>query len=136
MQDQPSDPSSDQPLSQLPPVVAPSSGHLLSASLLSPSVRDAALATLPQWRLCEDGRAITRVLRFHDFAEAFAFMVRVAMLAERHDHHPQWSNLWNKVEITLTTHDAGDEGGLSLRDVHLAQQIEAVLEPSRTPDAR
>ena len=82
----------------------------------------AALQELPQWRLREDGLAITRKLAFGDFAEAFGFMSRVAILAEKADHHPEWCNVYNRVEITLTTHDAD---GLSQRDVALARQIDA-----------
>ena len=88
---------------------------------LTDAERDAALARLPGWRLRDDGLAIERSLRFADFGEAFAFMARVALAAEKADHHPEWSNVWNKVEITLTTHDAG---GLSARDVALAETID------------
>ena len=63
-----------------------------------------------------------RGFRFKDFSAAWAFMSRVALLAEKHDHHPEWSNTYNKVEITLTTHDAG---GLSERDIGMAQAIDA-----------
>lgn len=81
------------------------------------------LAALPQWALAREGAAIERTFKFADFSAAFAFMTRVAMLAERHDHHPEWFNVYNRVEITLTTHDAG---GLSLRDVEMAQKIDAL----------
>ncbi len=81
----------------------------------------AALATLPGWLLRDDGKAIHRAFTFADFAAAFAFMTRVALEAERADHHPEWSNVWNRVAITLTTHDAG---GLSARDVALARVID------------
>ena len=90
---------------------------------LSPAERDAALARLPAWHLREDGLAIVREFRFGDFGEAFAFMTRVAIAADKADHHPEWSNVYNRVEITLTTHDAG---GLSARDVALAQAIDAM----------
>ncbi|MGB3555510.1 MAG: 4a-hydroxytetrahydrobiopterin dehydratase [Jannaschia sp.] len=63
---------------------------------------------------------LERSFRFADFAEAWAFMSRVALLAERHDHHPNWSNVWNRVDIRLTTHDAG---GLTDRDRALAEAI-------------
>jgi 4a-hydroxytetrahydrobiopterin dehydratase len=79
-------------------------------------------ATLPHWSVKPD--AIHRGLKFKDFSEAWGFMARVALLAEKHDHHPEWSNVWNKVEITLSTHDAG---GLSQRDVDLAKAIDALL---------
>ena len=80
-------------------------------------------ARLPEWRLLPDRDAIRREFRFRDFSEAWGFMARVALLAEAQDHHPEWSNVWNRVEITLTTHDAG---GLSARDVALAKAIDAL----------
>jgi 4a-hydroxytetrahydrobiopterin dehydratase len=67
--------------------------------------------------------AIQRDFAFADFSEAWGFMARVALLAEKQDHHPEWSNVWNRVSITLATHDAG---GLSLRDIKLAQAIDAL----------
>jgi 4a-hydroxytetrahydrobiopterin dehydratase len=85
--------------------------------------RAALAATLPQWTPVEGRDAIRRSFRFRDFSEAWGFMARVALLAEAQDHHPEWSNVWNRVEITLTTHDAG---GLSARDVRLAQAIDAL----------
>lgn len=82
---------------------------------------EALLAELPAWRLREDGLAIERTLRFADFNTAFGFMTRVAIEAEKSDHHPEWFNVYNRVEITLTTHDAE---GLSARDGKLARFIE------------
>ena len=80
------------------------------------------MAGLPQWRYQpERGGSITRDFKFIDFNEAFGFMTRVAVLAEQHNHHPEWSNVYNRVSITLTTHDAG---GLSSRDLDLAQRID------------
>ena len=90
---------------------------------LSDDERAAALASLPLWTLREDGKAIARHFRFSGFAEAWAFMQQVATLAEEQDHHPEWSNVYNRVDITLTTHDAG---GLSVRDVRLARAIDAL----------
>lgn len=84
----------------------------------------AALAELPGWSLRADGLAIERTFRFKDFAEAFGFMARVAIHAEKADHHPEWFNVYNRVEITLTTHDAG---GLSTRDLALARVISAMV---------
>ena len=84
----------------------------------------AALVDLPGWSLRADNLAITRTLKFGDFAEAFGFMARVAIHAEKADHHPEWFNVWNRVDITLTTHDAG---GLSARDVALARVINAMV---------
>ena len=91
---------------------------------LSEAERDAALAELAGWALRADGLAISRSFRFADFSAAFAFMTRVALLAEQQDHHPEWANVWNRVDITLTTHDAG---GLSARDVKLARAIDALV---------
>lgn len=80
------------------------------------------MAGLPQWRYqSERGGSITRDFKFIDFNEAFGFMTRVALLAEQHNHHPEWSNVYNRVSIMLTTHDAG---GLSARDLDLAQRID------------
>ena len=88
---------------------------------LTEAERAEALRELPQWTLRDDASAIYRSFRFGDFSEAFAFMTRVALLAEKHDHHPEWSNIYNRVEVTLTTHEAG---GLSQRDVNMAWAID------------
>lgn len=79
-------------------------------------------AELPEWAL--EGEHLKRSFRFADFSEAFGFMARVALLAETQDHHPEWFNVWNRVDIALTTHDAD---GLSARDVKLAKAIDALL---------
>lgn len=91
---------------------------------LTDAERDAALAALPNWTLRADGLAMERAFRFADFSEAFAFMTRVALLAEQADHHPEWSNVYSRVHITLTTHDAG---GLSARDVAMAKAIDGFI---------
>ena len=91
---------------------------------LTDAQRDAALAQLSEWALRDDRLAIERKLTFSDFGEAFGFMARVAIAADKADHHPEWFNVYNRVEITLTTHDAG---GLSKRDVALAQAIDAMV---------
>ena len=93
-------------------------------SRLTESERDAALTSLPDWTLRDDGQAIVRKLTFGDFGEAFGFMTRVAIAADKADHHPEWCNVYNRVEITLTTHDAG---GLSKRDIALAEAIDAMV---------
>jgi 4a-hydroxytetrahydrobiopterin dehydratase len=93
------------------------------AEKLDPEGRTALARDLPDWTLVQGRDAITRTFHFQDFSEAWGFMARVALLAEKHDHHPEWSNVWNRVEITLTTHDAG---GLSARDVALARAIDAI----------
>lgn len=80
--------------------------------------------TLPAWRYDpQRGGTITREFRFADFSRAFGFMARVALAAEKRDHHPEWSNVYNRVTVTLTTHDAG---GLSSRDVDLAREIDEI----------
>lgn len=91
---------------------------------LTDAERDEALASLPDWSLRGDGLAVFRDFRFADFSEAFAFMTRVALYAEKADHHPEWANVYNRVQVTLTTHDAG---GLSERDMKMARAIEAML---------
>lgn len=83
--------------------------------------REALATTLPHWNIVPGRDAIARDFAFRDFSEAWGFMARVALLAEQQDHHPEWSNVWNRVSITLSTHDAG---GLSQRDVRLAQAID------------
>lgn len=88
--------------------------------------REALGRELPAWELLADRDAIRRGFVFRDFTEAWGFIARVALLAERHDHHPEWSNTWNRVEIVLTTHDAN---GLSARDRTLAAAIDALLRP-------
>ena len=91
---------------------------------LSEAERADALDGLPDWDYDEARDAIARSIVFTDFAEAFGFMTQVALLAERADHHPEWTNVWNRVEILLTTHDAG---GLSARDIELATAIDGIL---------
>ena len=96
----------------------------LTDARLTDAERATALAHLQLWSLREDGLAIVRKLKFSDFSEAFGFMTRVAIAADKADHHPEWFNVYNRVEITLTTHDAG---GLSARDVALAGAIDAMV---------
>ena len=91
---------------------------------LTEAERNALLAAHPGWVLARGGLAIERTFEFSDFSEAWGFMSRVALLAESQDHHPEWFNVYNRVEITLTTHDAG---GLSARDAKMAAAIEALL---------
>ncbi|SDC14816.1 4a-hydroxytetrahydrobiopterin dehydratase [Sphingomonas sp. YR710] len=92
---------------------------------LDEAERNDALDGVPDWDYDEARDAINRRFTFADFSAAFAFMTRVALLAEKADHHPEWSNVWNRVDIMLTTHDAG---GLSHRDIALAEAIDALLE--------
>ncbi len=95
----------------------------MSIPRLTDAERDAALAALPDWSLRGDGLVIMRDFIFADFSEAFAFMTRVALYAEKADHHPEWSNVYNRVHVELTTHDAG---GLSLRDVAMARAVDGM----------
>ena len=87
---------------------------------LTGAERTTALTRLADWTLVAGRDAITKSFKFKDFSEAWGFMSRVALLAEKLDHHPEWNNVWNRVEITLSTHDAG---GLTQRDVALADAI-------------
>lgn len=91
--------------------------------LLTPAEQSDALGALPGWSLA-DG-ALARSFRFADFSEAFGFMARVALAAEKLDHHPDWSNSWNRVEVRITNHDAG---GLTDRCVALARATSAAAD--------
>lgn len=90
---------------------------------LDEDARSALLARFPEWTHEPARDAITRQFKFADFAQAFGFMTSVAIIAEKMDHHPEWSNVYNRVDILLTTHDAD---GLSERDAKLAEAIEAL----------
>jgi 4a-hydroxytetrahydrobiopterin dehydratase len=96
----------------------------MTIARLTDAERTALLAALPDWTLRADGLALQRTFRFGDFSEAWAFMNRVALYAEKADHHPEWFNVYNRVEVTLTTHDAG---GLSARDEAMARAMESFL---------
>lgn len=80
-----------------------------------------ALKRLPDWELAREREAIRRRFTFVDFDAAFAFMTRVALLAAKMDHHPEWSNVWNRVDVTLATHDAG---GVTNKDITLATAMD------------
>src|SRR3546814_17772956 len=88
---------------------------------LSDSERAALLPGLPEWSHDAGRDSITRSFRFADFNAAFGFMTRVALLAEKANHHPEWSNVWNRVDIMLTTHEAK---GLTKRDINLSPAID------------
>jgi 4a-hydroxytetrahydrobiopterin dehydratase len=90
------------------------------AQKLDPNARKAALAKLHGWSDVKDRDAITKKFVFADFNAAFGFMTRVALLAEKLDHHPEWFNVYKTVEVTLSTHDAG---GVTERDVKLAEAM-------------
>ncbi len=91
------------------------------ASLLSSDERLAIATDLSQWSMLTNRDAITRSYQFKDFKEAFAFMTQCALMAEQMNHHPEWFNVWNRVEVTLSTHDAG---GLTKRDLDLARSMD------------
>jgi 4a-hydroxytetrahydrobiopterin dehydratase len=88
------------------------------------------LATLKHWKHDQERDAITREFVFADFAQAFAFMTQVAIQSEKRNHHPEWSNVYNRVKITLTTHDVD---GLSQRDIDLARYADAAFANFHAP---
>jgi 4a-hydroxytetrahydrobiopterin dehydratase len=90
--------------------------------VLNETERKTALTELAGWSLVENRDAIARTIRFKDFSAAWGFMNRVALAAEAMNHHPEWFNVWNRVDIMLSTHDAG---GLTALDIELARRIDA-----------
>ena len=88
---------------------------------LSGEARKTALGRLKGWSEVKDRDAISKKFVFADFNQAFGFMARAALIAEKMDHHPEWFNVWNKVDVTLSTHDAG---GLTERDLKLAEAMD------------
>lgn len=93
---------------------------------LTGAERAALGAKLPGWSMVAGRDAISKSFKFADFNAAFGFMTRAALVAERMDHHPEWFNVWNRVDVTLSTHNAG---GLSNLDVELAQTMDAIAQP-------
>lgn len=93
------------------------------ADKLTDEARRSAIASLPGWSLANGRDAIQKTFRFPDFNAAFGFMARVALVAEQMNHHPEWFNVWNRVDVTLSTHDAG---GLTALDVELAKKMDAI----------
>jgi len=93
------------------------------AQKLSPEARKAALATLGGWSEVDGRDAIARTFTFKDFNQAFGFMTRAALVAEKMDHHPEWFNVYKTVEVTLSTHDAG---GVTELDVKLAEAMNKI----------
>jgi 4a-hydroxytetrahydrobiopterin dehydratase len=91
------------------------------AEKLNGEARAAALAKLSSWREVPGRDAITKTFVFKDFVEAFGFMSRVAIVAEKHDHHPEWRNVYKTVEVVLSTHDAG---GVTAKDIALAEAMD------------
>jgi 4a-hydroxytetrahydrobiopterin dehydratase len=98
------------------------------ADKLTGSARKTALSALNGWSEVEGRDAIARKFTFKDFNEAFGFMARAALVAEKLDHHPEWFNVYNRVEVTLATHDAG---GVTERDVKLAQAMDRLAGGAR-----
>jgi len=96
---------------------------MMAAKKLSGEARKAALATLSGWSEAAGRDAITRKFTFKDFNEAFGFMTRAALVAEKMDHHPEWFNVYKTVEVTLSTHDAG---GVTELDVQLAEAMDRI----------
>ena len=93
------------------------------AKILSSEERQAGLKSLPQWQLVDGRDALKRTFQFKDFNAAFGFMTRAALVAEKLDHHPEWFNVYNKVDVTLSSHDAG---GLTELDLKLAKAMNAI----------
>ena len=91
------------------------------AGKLAAEARAKALAELQGWKTVDGRDAIAKAFKFKDFNQAFGFMTRVALMAEKMDHHPEWSNVYNKVDIVLSSHDAG---GVTERDIRLAKFID------------
>jgi 4a-hydroxytetrahydrobiopterin dehydratase len=96
---------------------------MVKATPLGPKQRAASLARIPAWKPAEGQDAITRTYVFADFSEAFGFMARAALAAEKMDHHPEWTNVYKTVAVTLTTHDAG---GVTARDIDLAEAMDGI----------
>jgi 4a-hydroxytetrahydrobiopterin dehydratase len=90
---------------------------------LDDAARKALAARLPGWRLTDGRDALQKTFKFADFSEAFGFMARAALVAEKMDHHPEWSNVWNRVDVTLSTHSAG---GLTELDAKLAEAMDKI----------
>ncbi len=97
------------------------------AERLSDTDRAELLPALQGWSMVEGRDAIRKRFTFKNFSEAFGWMCRVALAAEKLDHHPEWFNVYNRVDITLRTHDAGEHGGLTQRDLDLAAAIDRLV---------
>lgn len=93
------------------------------AQKLDETARNTVAARLPEWQMAEGRDAIQKTFKFKDFNAAFGFMTRAALIAEQMNHHPEWFNVWNRVDVTLSTHDAG---GLTERDLKLAEAMDRI----------
>ena len=91
------------------------------ATKLDAAARQTIAVRVPGWSLVSGRDALQKSFKFKDFNQAFGFMARVALVAEKMDHHPEWTNVWNRVEVTLSTHDAG---GLTELDLKLAEAMD------------
>lgn len=91
--------------------------------LLDKDAREAALAGLHGWAVVDGRDAICKTFKFKNFSGAFGFMTRVALVAEKMDHHPEWRNVWNTVDVVLSTHDAG---GVTQKDIDLAHAMDSI----------
>ncbi len=91
---------------------------------IDPTILSTRMEALPGWKLDEEQRAISRTFRFSDFAQAFGFMSQMAIVSEKMDHHPEWFNVYNRVEVRLTTHDAN---GLTTRDMDWATRADSAF---------
>ncbi|MBA4264136.1 MAG: 4a-hydroxytetrahydrobiopterin dehydratase [Comamonadaceae bacterium] len=97
---------------------------------IDPTTLSSRLEALPGWTLDKEQRAISRNFRFHDFAQAFGFMSQMAIVSEKMDHHPEWFNVYNRVEVRLTTHDAN---GLTARDLDWATRADSAFKGASEP---
>lgn len=93
------------------------------AQKLDEAARKAIAARVPGWQMADGRDAIQKTFKFKDFNAAFGFMTRAALVAEKMDHHPEWFNVWNRVDVTLATHDAG---GLTELDLKLAEAMDQI----------
>ena len=91
---------------------------------IDPTTLHTRMLALPEWKLDEEQRAISRHFHFQDFAQAFGFMSQMAIVSEKMDHHPEWFNVYNRVEVRLTTHDAN---GLTTRDLDWAARADGAF---------
>lgn len=103
---------------------------MVSRSKLDEATLREALSDLSHWTLAEDGLAISRRFQFADFSTAWAFMTRLALVAEQLDHHPEWFNVYGRVDVRLTTHDAGGLSGLDVAFARKADAFAAAMERS------
>lgn len=99
------------------------------SALLDDAELAEAIKTLPGWQLDVAGKSLSKSYVFEDFSACFGVMSRIALAAEKLDHHPDWSNVWNRLDIRLSTHDAG---GLTGLDVQLARQIDKLAKAAKT----